>query len=133
MRFYKLSQARVKRVIKSPLRVEEGIAPDTVAVMQPASYKGVGKERTWNQEIWVMYALKKGSSKIPVRTTDAVQPGGQSTKIQKDKKFTAHNLLPNANSITIISAWRYPGKTNPREALPEEIMQEVREATNSYR
>lgn len=118
MRFYKLSKARVRRVIKSPLRIEEGIAPDTVGVMQPSSYKGVGKERTWNQEIWVMYSLHSRKSET------------QNTKheVTQKKKSIVHNPLSNANSITVISAWRYPGKTSPRDELPQEIMQEIREA-----
>ncbi len=55
MGFYRLSQARVRRVLNSPKRVEEGVAPKTVAMMQPASFKRTikGKE-TWTQEIWVM-------------------------------------------------------------------------------
>jgi len=44
MRYYKLSPARVRRVLNSPKRVEEGVAPKTVAMMQPAG----------TQEIWVM-------------------------------------------------------------------------------
>ncbi len=51
MRHYRLSQARVRRVLHAPRRTEEGIAPNTVAVMQPSSLKG--KDR-WTQEIWVM-------------------------------------------------------------------------------
>lgn len=42
-----MSEARVKRVLHSPTRTEEGIAPKTLAAMQPA---GNGKH-----EIWVMY------------------------------------------------------------------------------
>jgi len=48
MRFYGLSESRVKRVISFPKRIEEGIAPDTVAMMQPA-----GTEKH-PYEIWVM-------------------------------------------------------------------------------
>ncbi|MBI3589738.1 MAG: hypothetical protein HY093_05010 [Candidatus Liptonbacteria bacterium] len=36
MRYYGLSEARVKRIIHSPKRIEEGIAPKTVAMMQSA-------------------------------------------------------------------------------------------------
>lgn len=48
MRFYGLSAQRVRRVIHSPRRIEEGIAPDTVAYMQSA-----GSARH-PYEIWVM-------------------------------------------------------------------------------
>lgn len=51
MRHYGLSPARVRRVLHMPRRIEEGIAPDTKAMMQPASLK---TKDTWAQEIWVM-------------------------------------------------------------------------------
>ncbi len=51
MRHYGLSPARVRRVLHAPRRTEEGIAPDTTAMMQPASLK---TKDTWTQEIWVM-------------------------------------------------------------------------------
>jgi hypothetical protein len=56
MRQYRLSESRVRRVIHSPLRIEEGIAEDTIAMMQPASVKRSekGKPVEWTQEIWVM-------------------------------------------------------------------------------
>lgn len=52
MRYYRLSPSRVKRVIHSPERVEEGIAEDTIAAMQPFGNKK-------NKEIWVMVADEK--------------------------------------------------------------------------
>lgn|SRR3989344_3145060 len=48
MRYYGLSEARVKRIIHSPKRIEEGIAPKTVAMMQSA---GSAKHP---YELWVM-------------------------------------------------------------------------------
>ena len=68
MRFYRLSESRVKRVMHSPRRIEEGIAPDTIAMMQPASIRtgmenGKRKE-TWNQELWVMIEETKKERKI---------------------------------------------------------------------
>ncbi|MBI1838700.1 MAG: hypothetical protein HYR95_00110 [Candidatus Colwellbacteria bacterium] len=48
MRQYNLSEARIKRVINSPKRVQEGIAERTIALMQPA---GTLKHP---YEIWVM-------------------------------------------------------------------------------
>ena len=55
MGYYRLSTARVRRILHSPKRVEEGIAPKTVAMMQPSALKKttLGNE-TWTQEIWVM-------------------------------------------------------------------------------
>lgn len=48
MRFYGLSEARVKRIVNSPGRIEEGIAPKTIAMMQSA---GSTKHP---HELWVM-------------------------------------------------------------------------------
>lgn len=56
LRQYGLSEARVKRVLRNPVRVEAGIAPRTVAVMQPAGNK--------KHELWVMYADTKKARKV---------------------------------------------------------------------
>jgi len=57
MQFYCISESRVKRIIRFPMRVEEGIAVNTVAVMQPAGTKRY-------QEIWVMYKLTGKKIKV---------------------------------------------------------------------
>lgn len=55
MNFYRLSEGRVRRVLHTPMRIEEGIAEDTIAMMQPVSMtKTVKGAEDWNQEIWVM-------------------------------------------------------------------------------
>ena len=100
MNFYRLSEARVKRVISNPARVEEGIVEDTVAMMQPAGTK------TNPYEIWTMIV----KSKII---------GGRPSYAKASK----------GKQIKVVSAWRYPGRTKPGEALPREIIQEFREAT----
>jgi hypothetical protein len=58
MRYYRLGEGRLKRVLLNPKRVEEGIAPNTVAIMQPA---GTKKHPT---EIWLMYQVRKPKIKI---------------------------------------------------------------------
>ncbi|MDO8668511.1 MAG: hypothetical protein Q7K35_05510 [bacterium] len=62
MQYYGLTAQRVLRVINHPLRIEEGVAEKTTAVMQPASINK--KKQTWSSEIWVMYQLDKGQHKI---------------------------------------------------------------------
>src|SRR3989338_3272967 len=49
MKFYGFSEARLKRVLRRPDRVEKGIAPGTVALMQKT---GTKRRPT---EIWLMY------------------------------------------------------------------------------
>ncbi|MBI4281654.1 DUF4258 domain-containing protein [Candidatus Uhrbacteria bacterium] len=93
MRLYGLSEARVKRVIENPERREEGIAEDTIACMQTA---GSGKHPT---EIWVMYTEKSKVPKVESPAEGEARQGRQKLK-------------------TVVSAWRYPGKTEPRDPVP---------------
>lgn len=58
MRHYGLSEARVRRVIHSPARIEEGIAKDTVAMMQRTGPAPKG------HEIWVMFQDKGSERRI---------------------------------------------------------------------
>lgn len=53
MLFYSLSEQKIKGVIRNPKRKEDGVAPETIAVMQ-RNDKPKKKE-----EIWVMYAELK--------------------------------------------------------------------------
>ncbi len=87
-RFYRLSQGRVLRVLRHPKRKEEGVAPGTVAAMQPAGSK------KHPYEIWVMYQIKKSEIRNPKSETNS------------------KNKIP---EITIISAWRYPGASPLRQ------------------
>lgn len=57
MRFYRLSESRIRRILRNPKRIEEGIAPDTVASMQ---FSG-NKKRA--EEIWVMWQKKSENNK----------------------------------------------------------------------
>ncbi|HOD96845.1 MAG: hypothetical protein WC579_00130 [Candidatus Paceibacterota bacterium] len=88
---YQLSESRIKRVLHTPHRIEEGIAPQTIAVMQNA---GTIKHP---KEIWVMLQEIKTKQN------------------KKDKKISAGL---SHQKIRIISVWRYPGKTPIRE-LPK--------------
>ncbi|MDP2598783.1 MAG: hypothetical protein Q8P49_03060 [Candidatus Liptonbacteria bacterium] len=124
MRFYRLSEQRVKNVLHSPKRVEDGVAPKTVAMMQPVLVKtiavltktvpakagtpshsaqsrnNVGRQETWTQEIWVMIENKRHETR------------GKRQEVTK-----------------IISAWRYPGMTKPRSEITQKLM---KQAYNEY-
>ena len=99
MVYYGLSADRVKRVMRNPYRSEKGIAPDTIAVMQPGKTTAAvgGKPAVWKEEIWVMYAEKAG-------------PKG------KGMMDVMQNFL--GKKKVVITAWRYPGKSPIREAIP---------------
>lgn len=95
MKFYGISESRIKRIVRFPKRYEEGIVENTVAVMQPAGTKRY-------QEIWVMYKLIGGKS------------------IAKSQSFSFKQP-----KIKIITAWRYPGVSPERDPVPGEIIREV--------
>ncbi|MEK7465296.1 MAG: hypothetical protein AAB631_00805 [Patescibacteria group bacterium] len=106
MQYYGLSESRIKRIIRYPKRTEEGIAPDTVAVMQ----KSDGKHP---QELWVMYRLEKKQETINKKL------GTEETPFKK--------WQPNNARIKIITAWRYPGESPERDPVPQEILREVQQ------
>ncbi|OGZ33797.1 MAG: hypothetical protein A2Y98_02635 [Candidatus Portnoybacteria bacterium RBG_19FT_COMBO_36_7] len=67
LRQYNLSVSRIKRILRYPNRKEVGVAPDTVACMQPAG----SKKRP--HEIWVMYQQKVQSSKFKVKSPGKIK------------------------------------------------------------
>jgi len=103
MVFYRLSESRVRRVIKNPKRVEEGIAPDTIASMQPSG----SKKR--KEEIWVMWREKIKNEKLKSKNDNL-------------------KLKMNEPKIIIISAWRYPGQSpvGKRIQIPENVLEDLK-------
>jgi len=99
MRFYNLSENRLKRVLRNPDRKEAGIAPETLAVMQRT---GTKKHPT---EIWMMYQIIKSKIKNP-----ALTGRGSPNRIGRQK-------------LKVISAWRYPGisPVDKEIPIPEDI------------
>jgi len=106
---YQLSESRIKRVLHTPHRIEEGIAPETIAVMQSVGTKKHPKE------IWVMYQIVKSKNSSP----------SAGRKKQKSKKKMKEIVK---RKIRIISVWRYPGVTPLRQlpALPPEEWEIIR-------
>ena len=80
MRYYRLSPQRIKRIIRSPQRMEAGVAPETIAVMQRAD-RGKKKE-----EIWVMYQEKEKGTKILISAWRylGVSPQGKELSLPPD-------------------------------------------------
>ncbi len=58
LKHYQLSESRIKRVLRHPLRLEKGIAENTIAVMQSAGSK------KHPYEIWAMYQVLSEKIKI---------------------------------------------------------------------
>lgn len=103
MRQYRLTESRIKRVLRFPKRLEVGVAEDTVAGMQPAG----SKKHPF--EIWVMWATSRKS-----HVANSKSP---------KTKFSLGN-----QKITIISAWRYPGVSPLREPppIPDDVWEALR-------
>jgi len=83
---YGLGEGRLRRVLKSPARREEGIAPSTIALMQPASPAGKTtcppKRRT---EIWLMYqVVGKKKKMISAWRYPGISPKGKEIPIPED-------------------------------------------------
>lgn len=110
MQQYGLSESRIKRIIRFPDRTEEGIAPETVAVMQPTNPVTIHGKRTWKQELWVMYKLAKPATR---------------EKKKEDKSAGWKTYKPSTTKIRVITAWRYPGVSSERDPVPEEVIREV--------
>ena len=102
MRFYGLSENRLKRVLATPKRKEDGVAPKTLAVMQRA---GSRKHPT---EIWLMYQIINAKYSRPFADN-----GAGKTKNAK---------------LKIISAWRYPGISPKGKEIPipDDILEELK-------
>ena len=109
MQYYGMSEGRIKRIVRFPARIEEGIADDTVAVMQPADSKNY-------QELWVMYTL-----------TNNRKPATDNTQQKKGALDNVAQFLGNSGKkIRVITAWRYPGKSPARDPIPQEVLSEIK-------
>lgn len=117
MRQYRLTESRVKRVLRFPKRREVGVAPRTVAAMQPA---GSPKHP---YEIWVMWEIKDNKDKIKNRDVIArrrVPLERDATTKQSRGSATARDIGGGAaqKQFSIISAWKYPGVSPIHEPPP---------------
>lgn len=117
MQYYGISEQRVKRIVRFPKRVEEGVLEGAVAAMQPAGTKG-------DQEMWVMYVLTDARKKNLDTESDTLDEENK-----KEKKLD--NMAEFFKGVAgkrfkIITAWRYPGKSPERDPIPSEILSEIR-------
>ncbi|OGN08147.1 MAG: hypothetical protein A2750_03230 [Candidatus Yanofskybacteria bacterium RIFCSPHIGHO2_01_FULL_45_42] len=102
MVYYGISESLIKRIVRVPKRVEEGVAPKTTAVMQS------GTNKNEPQEIWVMYQ-EVGRKQTP------------------DSKLAIIGL---GVKRRIISAWRYPGISplGKKIPIPDEVLIDLENA-----
>ena len=78
MMYYGLSESRLRRILRNPDRKEEGIAPETIALMQR---NGTNK----SSEIWLMYQeVGKNKRMISSWRYPGISPKGKEIYIPKD-------------------------------------------------
>ena len=101
MLHYGIGEGRIRRIIRTPARIEEGIAENTIAAMQPTGVKG-------QHEMWVMYTLVSEKKQA----------------ISNNKFLISKDGI---KKIRVITVWRYPGKSPARNPIPKDIIDEVRQ------
>ena len=78
MKYYRISEGRLRRILKSPFRREKGIARGTIAVMQPARTKKPS-------EIWLMYQERnKRKIMISAWRYPGISPVGEPIPVPED-------------------------------------------------
>jgi hypothetical protein len=95
MQFYGLTPSRVLRIVRAPQRMETGVAEGTLAGMQTAGTKA----KPW--ELWAMWRDDTPSKQKTIRNKSGIGMSG----------------LPFTRKV-IITAWRYPGVSPVRGAVP---------------
>jgi len=115
MAYYGLSDSLVKRILRFPKRTEEGIAPDTIAVMKP-----MGSKKN-PYEAWVMYQVRKKAKKVRDDMVDI---------LDKLSEKEISEIIKYKPQIVVISAWKYPGVTEKRNEIP--IPEDVKKLFGLY-
>ena len=90
MRYYRLSEGLLRRILKSPQRREKGIAPRTIALMKPAETKKPS-------EIWLMYQqISQKKKMISAWRYPGISPKGEPIPIPEDIMEELRGVLKDA-------------------------------------
>lgn len=118
MLFYNVSGAQILRVLSKPDRREEAIAPGTVGAMKVVKHnvnKTAAPTKKRETELWIMYKMNSQ------RTANNAQ------RNHKSKLEEMGYKRPKTSKVTMISVWRYPGRTKAGERpdIPEGVLEEL--------
>ncbi|MDO8602088.1 MAG: hypothetical protein Q7R62_03115 [bacterium] len=127
MVFYNISGAQIMRIFTRPDRREEAIAPGTIGAMKTVKHniqlttnnvqprKEGFSQKKRETEIWIMYKINNKRLTIDNKQKTGTAPRFQS-KVNSLK-----------SKVTLISAWRYPGRTKPGERpnIPVGVLEEL--------
>lgn len=149
MQQYGISEQRVKRIVRFPRRTEEGVLDGAIAVMSPCGRSAVGRQLSHTSEMWVMYVLFDGNQK-EISNDEPRLPAGRflisnerdageisndkirNPKQEKEKKIErpldnmSQFLMNTGKKFKIITVWRYPGVSPVRDAIPDDVLSEIR-------
>ena len=118
MHYYRLSEGRVRRVMNMPKRLEVGVAPKTVAMMQPTLLHTM------------MRASRAKRTKAPLNFRWASRPIAQNHGASTSKESWTEEIWVMVQDVPtgrkIISTWRYPGMTKVRGEITEVMRNEYR-------
>ena len=123
MAFYGLSRQRVLRVLHTPRRTEDGVAPKTVAMMQPASVKAAADKS-------VLFRTAMGKPAFIKTATDGsvlMRKTGDGPRKEVWSQEIWVMIQDLGKERRIISAWRYPGMTKPRDREARGVMRQAYE------
>ena len=124
MGYYRLSEARVKRVLNMPERVETGVAPKTVAMMHPVSIQSTGTEAVpWQRRGF--RGAARGISKNFTQTSANTLDTGKTKPKWSQEIWVMVQDIPTGRKI--ISAWRYPGVSKVRDEIQDIMRSEYNE------
>jgi hypothetical protein len=120
MTYYRLSEQRVRRVLNAPRRIEEGVAPKTIAAMAPTALRAPRNAAVLSE---APHRMAEPRRKTPLfskwnkktKNRDSNRTGTWSQEI-----WVMVQDVPSGRKI--ISAWRYPGVTKPRSESTKEIL-----------
>ena len=118
MAYYRLSEQRVRSVLHSPKRIEEGVAPKTVAMMAPVStHAARAREARGGLAFRGSFSPSplKGRKGIALRR-DAWEGFMTDRVTWSQEIWVMVQDVPTGRKI--ISAWRYPGVSKVRGEIP---------------
>jgi len=110
---YRLSEQKIKTVMRNPNRKEVGIAPNTSAVMKR---NDTPKRK---EEIWVMFQIVPQNGTRGQMQTTTRRPRGRASP--------SAGTYAECQKSRIISAWRYPGISpeGKKIPIPDDILEEL--------
>ena len=127
MRYYRLSESRVSRVIRRPVRMEEGIIEDAIGAMQPAHSSGQGPSVVAGRHVHPNMTSEARPNKFGRPASVNITAGrsaGRYTEIWV--LYVLVKTKDKTKRIKVITAWRYPGRAPERKPIPPEILREIR-------